>query len=296
MVLLIPYPMTRYRMGYTEFTFHYGSTYTKTLPRREILRKEFTFHYGSTYTKRWHARKSLWYAFTFHYGSTYTRIRLILVHFLRIYLHSTMVLLIQDERASRGGNPPDLHSTMVLLIPTGGFKSLLSAIFTFHYGSTYTAVYPMTLCHFLIIYIPLWFYLYITNALTLRPGDNIYIPLWFYLYDKYDGKHRPIVTIYIPLWFYLYNCLLRVFCTCSIFTFHYGSTYTGQPEVFAGIFILFTFHYGSTYTECKFCTARQWLYLHSTMVLLIQIFSFVIRFLYCIYIPLWFYLYWTPDV
>ena len=55
----------------------------------------------------------------------------------------------------------------------------------------------------------------------------------------------------------------------DVFTFHYGSTYTVCKPFFHCIHNAFTFHYGSTYTRVNVIKHN----------------------IFCIYIPLWFYLY-----
>ena len=98
--------------------------------------------------------------------------------------------------------------------------------------------------------------------------------------------------IYIPLWFYLYLGTLEAIEPITSFTFHYGSTYTGDAKVYDNAEVWFTFHYGSTYTAtsqwicwtaCLFTfhygstytmnginKAAEYIDLHSTMVLLIR--------------------------
>ena len=142
-----------------------------------------------------------------------------------------------------------------------------------------------------LIYIPLWFYLYDYKAQKKYNIGNIYIPLWFYLYVVIRFYNNNIIRIYIPLWFYLYRYLILnlaificiyiplwfylypdnrpcIFLT-DLFTFHYGSTYTIYPITCRPVKFWFTFHYGSTYTWSPGSVLLPVPDLHSTMVLLI---------------------------
>ena len=123
------------------------------------------------------------YKFTFHYVSTYT-----------------------TRMESRRHIFINLHSTMFLLIPLLGVHWKIPYPFTFHYVSTYTAVsdccarhgssftfhYVSTYTSFRwqmspisgFIYIPLCFYLYLSQWILLPTTISIYIPLCFYLYWK----------------------------------------------------------------------------------------------------------------
>ena len=141
--------------------------------------------------------------------------------------------------------------------------------FTFHYGSTYTDT-AQGWYHFLI-------HLHSTMVLLIRRKwpeirnwTGIYIPLWFYLYAYTFKTPLKAFYIYIPLWFYLYNILPYIGFICTIFTFHYGSTYTRAH-----------------------CMTQPWrgTHLHSTMVLLIRRNARDYFKQDYIYIPLWFYLY-----
>ena len=140
----------------------------------------------------------------------------------------------------------------------------------------------------------------------------IYIPLWFYLYAPPHSNSPINYIIYIPLWFYLYKVRNQSIRAAHIFTFHYGSTYTHYVHIISPsniylhstmvLLILhggrkrrksapFTFHYGSTYTHWSVCYDFRSRYLHSTMVLLIRLMRRILSMMEIIYIPLWFYLY-----
>ena len=103
-------------------------------------------------------------AFTFHYASTYTNLCRHVDRYL-IDLHSTMLLLIQDDRFIRLCTVVNLHSTMLLLIRCLRSRARCRSIiyiplcfylyssellypitqnkFTFHYASTYTVISGM---------------------------------------------------------------------------------------------------------------------------------------------------------
>ena len=98
---------------------------------------------------------------------------------------------------------------MLLLILWIGLITIIQIFeFTFHYASTYTHV-PNATYLFVIIYIPLCFYLYISDATLIPSRTNIYIPLCFYLYNIPSDR-----------WAY-----------ANKFTFHYASTYTQWSEL-----------------------------------------------------------------
>ena len=282
-----------------EFTFHYGSTYTEVrecpvkdctliyiplwfylylLPDLIYLPVlQFTFHYGSTYTGGPYTLIPHFEIFTFHYGSTYTFFP-----------------------AAVAPQNPHLHSTMVLLIQIrlrSGFS--LHPAFTFHYGSTYTKLdkirrYGIVHLHstmvllilqflaksqnLLLIYIPLWFYLYWFCRCKFCDCKSIYIPLWFYLYTEYVKKCLHYLQIYIPLWFYLYSChsfhdslpiylhstmVLLIRAISKFIKIHtriyiplWFYLYAAYENEYEGV-AKFTFHYGSTYTAKSSISAHS---------------------------------------
>ena len=98
-----------------------------------------------------------------------------------------------------------LHSNMVLLIfilPSVQYPFL--QVFTFQYGSTYIHIRPLLSLCSMMIYIPIWFYLYFFFFFLRYFLFTIYIPIWFYLY-RYIVKLLNCKSIYIPIWFYLYT-------------------------------------------------------------------------------------------
>ena len=189
-------------------------------------------------------------------------------------LHSTMVLLIRYMPQTMWLIRYYLHSTMVLLIRDLSTKA---NAFATHLHST-----MVLLIHSKPDRVHIW--------------SIIYIPLWFYLYCATSFCSRHSITIYIPLWFYLYKVAPIKSFLNSIFTFHYGSTYTVIPVGYVlppsdlhstmvllilsevliekRVYVSFTFHYGSTYTKC----------LRNPFLVLNKI-----------YIPLWFYLYFVKP-
>ena len=148
-----------------------------------------------------------------------------------------------------GSRVPHLHSTMFLLIQIGDRADIVDDGFTFHYVSTYTGRVQLCVARLLLIYIPLYFYLYRNSG--RKSGrlfsftfhyvstytnfnrdhtlviDNIYIPLCFYLYSSTGIQPSFMCLIYIPLCFYLYGIsLIPISNPVSASTFHYVSTYT----------------------------------------------------------------------
>ena len=99
----------------TEFTFHYGSTSTRSNRGSSFLHSIYIplwfYFYGRSIS--WLSSR---FKFTFHYGSTST-----------------------DTHRQLAGLCANLHSTMVLLLPwrNSCLPQALSP-FTFHYGSTST--------------------------------------------------------------------------------------------------------------------------------------------------------------
>ena len=142
------------------FTFHYGSTYTMTDGKVSEAEKIYIPLWFYLYS----ASQSYLRLPGFHLHSTMVLLiplDLLKSLLLEFYLHSTMVLLIHPAQVI-----PDLlffhlHSTMVLLIPIDSILSAMqignlhstmvllihrelenkydALLFTFHYGSTYTA-------------------------------------------------------------------------------------------------------------------------------------------------------------
>ena len=74
MLLLIRRRWSIYLWHRPYFTFHYASTYTKSIKKSPFFVHNFTFHYASTYTWDNRARSVRPVSFTFHYASTYTRL------------------------------------------------------------------------------------------------------------------------------------------------------------------------------------------------------------------------------
>ena len=179
-----------------------------------------------------------------------------------------MVLLIRKWDETNNLLKAHLHSTMVLLIRLRKLpRKRLSSI-----------------------YIPLWFYLYQSQAEYAQAQIDLHSTMVLLIPIQASGNSHK-TYIYIPLWFYLYFARNWDSLREIIFTFHYGSTYTKMQEQLNKSVKSFTFHYGSTYTD----TAQGWyhflIHLHSTMVLLIRRKWPEIRNWTGIYIPLWFYLY-----
>ena len=202
MVLLIPAKLKTLKKR-NWFTFHYGSTYTKTSGCPWRVFYLFTFHYGSTYTNCSALMRSRFSSFTFHYGSTYTYSdREKYQNWKHIYIPLWFYLYF---RRRRWNNPVSsftfhygstyttdeenirsqvqyLHSTMVLLIP---FCTSLSGEHWYNLHSTMVLLIQLHFYYYLVtlhIYIPLWFYLYCIRYFHQFATSSIYIPLWFYLY------------------------------------------------------------------------------------------------------------------
>ena len=250
-----------------EFTFHYVSTYTSSLPltnvasiylhstmflliRRHLQtgpwRSGFTFHYVSTYTISRNGRPAKRITFTFHYVSTYT-----------------------DRVAPFCGCIRHLHSTMFLLIL---FRLALR-----HNKST--------------IYIPLCFYLYWEgNAgdapdrgnlhstmflliLFFRPGYVRAHKFTFHYVSTYTTAHYCRFAVRPNLHSTMFLLILKEdICPQDkpAFTFHYVSTYTntvsGRYTDFVLIYIPLCFYL------YRILGRRDglWYNLHSTMFLLIH--------------------------
>ena len=88
------------------------------------------------------------------------------------------------------------------------------------------------------------------------------------------------------------SCIGKKATDPSIFTFHYVSTYTLHIHIPVWLLCLFTFHYVSTYTMLISPQEELYLYLHSTMFLLILFWLPLLPQMWEIYIPLCFYLYY----
>ena len=132
--------------------------YQAALPSHPALSPVFTFHYASTLSsgsRRYPDSKN---SFTFHYASTLS-VAYFADAYLKIHLHSTMLLLYPSPFDLPRSNVSNLHSTMLLLYHKIQPKNRLpSVVFTFHYASTLSdGVNPLQgqVCH---IYIPLCFY------------------------------------------------------------------------------------------------------------------------------------------
>ena len=125
-----------------------------------------------------------------------------------------------------------------------------------------------------LIYIPLCFYLYILLSSSQCPVFHIYIPLCFYLYYTPEDVYNAVKEIYIPLCFYLYKfsqggnspILADLHSTMFLLIRRAGTSLTSCS--------IFTFHYVSTYTPSALSEASYPLHLHSTMFLLIPAISY----------------------
>ena len=165
---------------------------------------------------------------------------------VKTHLHSTMFLLIRRIRAVERGilliyiplcfylyqheqtklwEINDLHSTMFLLIH-GHIRSLRgSARFTFHYVSTYTALFR----YFHSDRHTFTFH-YVSTYTIFRPNlfrhhPNLHSTM-FLLIQTLRGRESSEKRIYIPLCFYLYHPRFYKSLKDYRFTFHYVSTYT----------------------------------------------------------------------
>ena len=111
--------------------------------------------------------------FTFHYGSTYTCLTVTVISVL-FYLHSTMVLLIQWKTWCSRLPEVHLHSTMVLLIQR--YRCFrIDRLHNLH--STMVLLIPKQPCLLpcrLLIYIPLWFYLYSRSPSVVDPYPHLH--------------------------------------------------------------------------------------------------------------------------
>ena len=96
------------------FTFHYASTLSIESYWSLIILNEFTFHYASTLSKTFSSQKISNLIFTFHYASTLSTIIGDRGN-LDTNLHSTMLLLYQDQEGQMVLKEANLHSTMLLL-------------------------------------------------------------------------------------------------------------------------------------------------------------------------------------
>ncbi len=143
-------------------------------------------------------------------------------------------------------------------------------IFTFHYGSTYTGKNWNTSTA--LPYLHSTMVLLIPSAVGPATVADTYLHSTMVLLIRSISNKQTwqLCGIYIPLWFYLYHFSTFFYCSVFKFTFHYGSTYTGQGRTRKPQGSRFTFHYGSTYTAKMMKVMLTENHLHSTMVLLIQ--------------------------
>ena len=139
-----------------------------------------------------------------------------------------------------------LHSNMVLLIfilPSVQYPFL--QVFTFQYGSTYIHIRPLLSLCSMMIYIPIWFYLYFFFFFLRYFLFTIYIPIWFYLY-RYIVKLLNCKSIYIPIWFYLYYFQLTLLP--YVINLHSNMVLLiSYMKYKSDCLVTFTFQYGSTY-------------------------------------------------
>ena len=102
---------------------------------------KFTFHNVSINTNADSSCSRIWVLFTFHNVSINTTSQVRILPF-RLYLHSTMFLLIQLKHVPQLFGYFDLHSTMFLLIRGILFQNPSVLKFTFHNVSINTGYTP----------------------------------------------------------------------------------------------------------------------------------------------------------
>ena len=139
--------------------------------------------------------------FTFHYASTYTLPQPD-QHSSRLYLHSTMPLLILVISYYISVLIRIYIPLCLYLYPAAIKRQFFALSFTFHYASTYT-ILRLRLILSDRIYIPLCLYLYNANVATI---DRAMIFTFHYAstYTILDQQGSRRKDIYIPLCLYLY--------------------------------------------------------------------------------------------
>ena len=168
------------------FTFHYASTYTCSCFSPPVffwiyIPLCFYLYQNAVYTT-----VRLW-IFTFHYASTYT-IYISASTRMQEDLHSTMLLLIR-MLIDKCRLPGQIYIPLCFyLYPIKILSIVILALFTFHYASTYTTTFGTPRGYFFVF----TFHYASTYTVTHNPNGQeieIYIPLCFYLYLTQTKTH-----------------------------------------------------------------------------------------------------------